>query len=448
MVRSILFLLALSLSLCAEENLKFPKPFLWGVASSEYQGSGSVTCKNANWTEWEKNPEHIRSGGASKKSNRHFNVIQRTINQLKELGCNTYRFSVDWSLVEPREGVVNEAVITHYGRIINHLIKAKIQPVITLYHFSHPKWFENKGGFENEDNIKYFVRFARRIFNRYSDRVKYWITINEPGVYAMHGYFKGTFPPGKATTIFEKGSLNLVAKVTSNLLYAHHAAYAALKNCKRGASCHVGITHQFFQCEVTDDALKEIAQFYELGYHKMIYDCLKTGKFELSHPVWGEAGVRELKPAQKMMDFIGIDYYTSPLITLESALKKQTTCRSENGEYMTDMGYRSYPEGLKKVLKECYQDLGLPILITGCGIPDREDTHRAQWIREHLQAVHQAIQEGVIIKGFCYWTLNDCWEWNEGFSPKFGLYEYNFNTHQPKLRSGAREYMRIIQQNR
>ena len=180
----------------AEEELKFPKDFKWGVATCEYQNSGSEKCPDSNWAHWEKQEGAIQTGEIAGESTCHYDNPLRTIKQIKALGCNTYRFSVEWSLIEPRQGEYAEEVIEHYSDVVDALLANGIEPMITLHHFSHPQWFEELGAFEKTENNRHLVLFAKKIFNRLSDRVKLWVTINEPGVYAAQGYYMGDFPPG------------------------------------------------------------------------------------------------------------------------------------------------------------------------------------------------------------------------------------------------------------
>lgn len=451
LMRYVLCLIAFSQCLFATDSeWVFPKNFLWGVATCEYQNSGSTLCPQSNWADWERQPGSIKTGETSGESTRHFFEFERTIQQIKALKCNTYRFSVEWSLVEPRKGELNYEVLERYSQFVDRLIEEGITPMITLHHFSHPMWFEELKAFEYEVNIKYFIRFAKCVFNRLSDRVKLWITINEPSVYAMGGYFLGQFPPGYKGSFFsiEHGEFELTARVLKNLMIAHAATYHVLKKQANGSSTQIGLVHQFLEFQqdpFLGQGLGRICRILNYGFHEVIYNCLKTGQFECFLLPWGGTSGRVLKPAKEMMDFIAVNYYSKPLVAWPSALIGQTTCYSN--EYMTDMPYRSYPQGLIEVLRTCQRELDIPIYITENGIPDRQDTHRAQWIREHLEMVNQAIKEGIDVRGFYYWTLNDNWEWNEGYSQKFGLYEYDFEMHTPTLRTGAKEYIRIIQES-
>jgi beta-glucosidase len=187
----------------------FPSDFLWGTATAAHQVEGN--CNNNNWSNWETSiPSHDYSFLHSKQpagsACEHWTRYPEDIKLMKELGVNAYRFSVEWSKIEPQPGEFNQNALTHYSTVIDSLISKGITPMITLHHFTNPIWFEELGAFEREENIQYFVRFSQKIFEEYSDRVIYWCTINEPAVYTVQGYFTGIFPP-------EKQNIRLAAKV-------------------------------------------------------------------------------------------------------------------------------------------------------------------------------------------------------------------------------------------
>jgi len=217
--------------------LFFPPGFVWGTATAAHQVEGRGPGREGrgregggkgeqkafcNWDPFEAKGGNVLLNHTASVACDHWNRYEEDIELMKELGVNAYRFSVDWSKIEPEEGRFEEGAFAHYHRLIDHLRRRNIVPWLTLHHFTHPLWFARLGEFERRDNIKYFVRFARRVFAEYSGKVKHWCTINEPSVLASAGWFLGNFPP-------RKQDLNLTEIVLSNLLEAHVEVFHAIK---------------------------------------------------------------------------------------------------------------------------------------------------------------------------------------------------------------------------
>lgn len=175
------------------ESVELPKGFLVGCGTAELQISGADNLPNCQWASWERAGKVPPSGTACNSLHKRSDDIAL----LKKMGMQAYRFSVDWSLIEPEEGTFNEEALTEYRQFTDDLIAAGIKPVVTLLHFVHPQWFEDKGSFEIDENINYFVRFSKKVFETLGNRVFLWCTINEPTVYPFQAYIRGVWPPGK-----------------------------------------------------------------------------------------------------------------------------------------------------------------------------------------------------------------------------------------------------------
>lgn len=430
-------------------QIHFPQNFVWGAAVSDFQNSGATNCPHGNWTAWEKREGAIKHGQQSGTSCNFWNTYAQDIPLVKQVGLNSLRFSVEWSELEPQEGVWNEQAFAHYGSMIDALIAQKITPMLTLHHFTHPQWFENKGAFENEENIAYFVRFCKKMFNRFQDKVTLWCTINEPGIYAFQGYIRGVFPPGNC-------DIQTAGTVLKNLLKAHCTVYQSLKKQPGGDKAQIGIVHQhllfepyhkdssleywptwYFSHIVTTAAL----EFFTTGSFKFLAIPLVDGAFggiPFPIPLWENITYNEPN-ASKMLDFIGLNYYSHVLM--------DWTCPWKPGykpdDIITDMPYALYPEGLYKAIDDVSK-IGVPIYITENGIADAQDNNRALWIQRYLYAVSQAIKDGYDVRGYYYWTLMDNFEWDEGFDMKFGLYQTDFATKERTLRKGSLALAHII----
>lgn len=448
MRRLILFLILSIFSLgFTEEKLYFPKDFLWGTATSEYQNSGEEGCPNSNWAAWEKCDSHgssrIAKGDRSKNACAHWENFKEDIALMQKLGVNAYRFSIDWSVIEPKEGSFCMEALLHYKEEIKALKKAGITPMVTLHHYSHPSWFEEMKGFENEENIVFFERFCNFIFSHFKDDVDLWCTFNEPNLYSFTGYAIGRHPPGKQ-------DWNLAATVLKNIFKAHIRIYKNLKSIKPEAK--IGIVHNVLKTKsYTNWNPVELiaAKYVSKIVHDTFMEFFKTGIFNCYLPLASNVYYED-KEAPNSLDFVGVNYYSSPLVkmnylallTFNFTEVMQSTCFQ--GEVMSDAPFRLYPEGMYEAIKEVAA-LKHPIFITENGIADAKDDRRPIFIQRYLENVSKAVKEGFDVRGYFYWTLMDNFEWADGFNiEKYGLYEVDFKTKKRTLRPGAKTYIDII----
>lgn len=437
------------------ENIYFPKDFLWGVATSEYQNSGAVNCPDSNWASWESTKfddgkPHIerneKSGVSSDFYNKYFQDIQ---NVKKDLGINSFRFSIEWSKIEPQEGIFDAEALNHYSEFCDYLLAHDIVPMITLHHFTHPQWFEDKGAFERKENIEYFVRFSKKVFELLSDRITLWCTINEPNIYAFQGYVRGVFPPGKTGM---GGKLlptvnHLAVTVLKNLMLAHVEVYNALKEMPYGKRAQIGIVHQYLKFEPYGVLNPfEYLPGSILGLNYFLNDVLinfyETGvfKFQSYTPC---IDLKYKADGKKCMDFIGLNYYSRALVAIRPG-HEVSSCYEH--EIMTDMPYAIYGEGLYQAIEKMAK-LKMPIYITETGISDAKDDRRGMFIKQYLYAASKAIAKGHDLRGFYYWSMTDNFEWDMGYNQHFGLYSVDLKTQERKLREGAKYYGEVIKKS-
>ena len=424
-----------------ENNLHFPEGFIWGTATAAHQVEGG--CTNNNWSEWEQSVDdegqpRIRNGDISGTACDHWNRYREDIQLMKELGVTSYRFSVEWSKIEPEAGQFDQSVIRHYSDVVDALLTSGIEPFITLYHFTHPIWFKKLGSFEKIENIDYFLRFCERVFSEYSDRVKKWCTINEIEVEASQGYFAGIWPPGKR----DPAQMGVVIK---NLLEAHVRVYHSLKNLAAGDRVEIGLVKNIFQFDpyrswhLMDHVLGLILNYI---LNTAILNFFKTGKFRIYIPFL--MNVSHTNPqAVSSNDFVGLNYYSHFTVKTRWNPKDFFELKIRASETPTDMDYSIYPEGFYRALLETAK-LGYPIYVTENGIADRNDDRRELFIRRYLYALSRAIESNVDVRGYYYWSLMDNFEWAAGYDMKFGLYEVNFDTQERALRQGSKIYRDII----
>lgn len=412
-------------------TLRFPKRFLWGAATAAHQVEGGT---HNQWSVWElenakskaaqaeyqfgdlehwkdikkdaKDPDNYVSAGLAD----HYNRYTEDFDLLERLHMNAFRFSVEWSRIEPEEGSWNAAAIDHYKQYIAELKRRGIEPVMTLFHFTLPVWFSEKGGFEKRANVKYFTRFAEKIVSEIGRDVRYIITINEPEVYVMESYYNGHWPPQKVS---RWASWN----VANNLLLAHNQAALAIRQL--GRRHKVSIAKNSVYVYAGDDAWLSrlsaaIAQWVQDDF-------------------W-------LKRVAKRSDFIGVNYYFSSRIY---------GYRMHNpNDPMTDLGWDASPANIEHALVRLHEKYNLPILITENGLADAKDELRKWWITQTLFALQRAMDEGVQLEGYLHWSLLDNFEWDKGRWPRFGLAEVDYTTGARTLRPSAVWFAKVIKQLR
>jgi len=417
------------------EAISFKPEFLFGAAICEFQNSGD-TLVNSNWNRWQNSFDahgkpHIKNGQKSGKSCDFWHNYKQDIKLIKEFGLKSLRFSIDWSMIEPKQGEFNQEALAHYHDLCDELIQAGITPMVTLHHFTHPIWFEDLGGFEFEKNIRYFIRFSEFIFKEFHEKVSLWCTINEPGIYTFMSYLLGAFPPGKVKPL-------VAYQVLKNLLQAHVETYQALKKLPGGDKAQIGFAHQhlvfepYHKINILDYL---VPKFFNPLITEKIFEFFKTGKFEYSLSDIVTISY-EAPENQKLLDFIGLNYYSRVLINWFTP-----SCRPH--EIMTDMPYPIFAEGFYHAIAKM-AELQVPIYITENGIADKDDNRRELWLKRYLFALYQAIQDNYDVRGYYYWSLIDNFEWDMGFEPKFGLYQVNFETQERALRSSSRYFSQLL----
>jgi beta-glucosidase len=423
----------------------FPPGFVWGTATAAHQVEGG--CDRNNWSRWEQGVDgngapRIRGGQRAGAACEHWRRFRDDVALMQALGVAAYRFSIEWSKLEPAPGRVDPAAVAHYHEVLDALAAAGIRPMVTLHHFTHPLWFADLGGFERGANIDHFVAFCERMFREYGARVDLWCTINEPAVYTTMGYMLGTFPPGARDPA-------LAARVLRNLLVAHVRVYRALKALPGGDRVAIGLVKNVVQF---DPARRwhpldwAICRLLDGAYNRSVLACLERGVFRMFLP--GRVWVREAVPeAAGATDFVGLNYYSHAHMRARPSLRHPFVRVIRPGDVATDMPYAMYPEGFYRALKAVAR-LGKPIYVTENGIADARDDRRATFIRRYLYALARAIRDGADVRGYYYWSLMDNFEWTEGFRMCFGLYAVDFATQARRLRAGAQAFRDVVRSHR
>ncbi len=396
--------------------------FLWGTATSSHQVEGSNFYND--WWEWEKERK-IKTSDSSHPSCDHYHFFKDDFKLLKELSNNAYRFSIEWSRIEKEEGIFDEKEIEHYMDMLKELKNFRIEPLLTLHHFTIPIWLYKKGGFLNENFVNFFERFVKKVVPYFKDYVKYWVTINEPTVIGLLGYLFGWWPPGEK-------SLKKCFVAIKNLLLAHMKANKIIKENRKDSL--VSIAHNMMLIKPASNFFldKMISNKLSYIYNYLVLDALTTGV--MKKPLGKNEFYEDLKDS---IDYIGVNYYTRTFLSFHPF--KLINQKIKKGTTLTDFGYEYYPEGIYEILISL-KKYKKPIIITENGIADREDKLRGDFLRKSIESIKKAKEEGVKILGYFYWSLMDNFEWIEGYSMRFGLYEVNFKTLERKLRKSSLIY--------
>ncbi len=410
------------------DGTAFPSNFMWGVATAAHQIEGG---NQNNWTVFEPSSKSGQSSGVACD---HWNRVDEDIENIARLNVSHYRFSIEWSRIEPALGEWDEDAIQWYSDLVDKLLERNIQPMATLHHFTHPIWWEEKGGFQNEENIDDWIRFCEKMFSILSDRVEWWCTINEPTVFTTMGYVLGEFPPGKR-------SFKMTRIVSTNMMRAHARCYRKLKSMKHGESNQIGLVKNI---NIFDPYRRwnPVHWFQAKILDEMFNTCwirgLKTGRFRPPSSLFSISipGLRESS------DFIGLNYYTHLLATPFMPTKVEIDPMIRPWEIRTDFRYPMYAEGLRRSI-DMVSSLGIPIIITENGVADDDDDMRPEHVRRHLLTTAEAISDGVDVRGFYHWSLMDNFEWAEGYEQRFGLYNVDFSTQKRTLRESGRLYSQI-----
>ena len=416
--------------------------FLWGAATAAHQVEGN---QHNNWSVWEASvadelaqnapkrlenvvanweaikaeacdPSNYISGIASD----HYNRFIEDFGIMDQLGLNAYRFSIEWSRIEPEPGVYDQKELKHYQDMVTQLGRRGIEPLVTLHHFTDPVWLEERGGWHGKEAVERFAAFAKVTAKNLGD-VRFYCTINEPGSYLLMRYLGGgAWPkwPGL--------SFNPIHgyKYLKNVIRAHQAAAAGIKEVNSDAQ--VGLAHGMLD--------------YQLGRRDPLSWITKK---QLEY-IPDSYLLNRLKGT---IDFIGVNYYMRMMIKSGFSHPANWAVRSEKSDAkLSDMGWGLYPEGIYNVTQKL-KKYGLPLYITENGIADASDKLRLEYIETHLNQLQRSKADGADIRGYFYWSLLDNYEWSEGFWPKFGLVKIDRKDQKRTVRPSARQFSNLIKKH-
>lgn len=407
--------------------------FLIGTATCTYQDSGSHHCPDSQWARWEQScitDLANRSGRASNLYGLYKTPTGRAevIDRLQKLGVNAYRFNIEWSQVEPKQGTFNEEALEPYLALCRDLKAAGIEPVVTLHHFSEPVWFHDKGSFEKEENIPHFARFAEFVFDRLSREklTSHICTINEPAIEAFSRYVRGAFSPGYKMRFSRAGHF------IKGALKAHNVVYRRLKAINENVK--VGIVHQRLKFEASNTLTYPVVRTLNQLVNDCVIDCFKNDRFELKIPF----SCHIVEPLKIETDFVGVQCYVRPVIGF--------TGSTSYHEPMTNMPFREDPEAIYEAIVEVFEAAKVPIMVTENGISTDDEEQRARYMARALYATERAGEEigEENLLGYLQWCFTNNFEWDMGMHPQsFGAYNVENGLISRKPREGMAPFIRV-----
>ena len=416
-------------------TFNFPAGFLWGTATAAHQVEGNNI--NTDWWLWEQEAGRIQDGDRSGKACDWWGGRWREdFDRAQDGWQNTHRFSVEWSRIQPEPDRWDEAALDRYREMLLGLRERNMTAMVTLHHFTNPVWLTEIGGWENEAVVDLFADYVGRTVEALKSHCQLWLTINEPNVYVNGGYLGDGFPPGKND---QKTAL----KVLLNMVKAHAAAYQVIHDLQPDAQ--VGVAHNWrgFKPAHNGPLTRFLSKMHHKAFNNAFAMTLKTGKFDA---LILKADIPQAKDTQ---DFLGLNYYTRDLIKFD--LNKNGSLFSDRhfpkDALLSETGFLANdPHGFQEAIKWA-DKFGLPIYITENGCDDSHDDFRRRYLLEHIQAMWHMLTNNIPIKGYFYWTLVDNFEWERGWSQRFGLWGMDPQTQIRTKRKSADLYAEICRTN-
>jgi beta-glucosidase len=438
----------------------FPDDFLWGAATAAYQIEGSPLADGAGPSIWQRFSHDPRlmaaKGDTGDVACDHYNRMESDVALMKRLGLQAYRFSTSWSRVLPEGvGAVNERGLDFYDRLVDRLLEAGIEPLLTLFHWDLPAALDDRGGWLNRDSADWFADYAEVMYRRLDGRVKKWVTLNEPWVVTDGGYLHGALAPGHRN-MFE-------APIAShNLMRAHGRAVQAY----RATGAHeIGLVVNIEpKYAASDSPADQAAQARAEAYMNRQYlDPALKGSYptelaEIFGEAWPQWSAQDMADICQPVDFIGINYYTRNVVRDDPAQWPLRASMVPQVATHTTTDWEVYPPAMTDMLcwfRDRYGDV--PVYITENGAafydpptagPDGiDDPLRVDYFRTHIAAIGEAVRRGVDVRGYMAWSLFDNLEWSLGYSKRFGIVHVDYATQVRTPKRSAHFYGEVIASN-
>ncbi len=459
-------------------GLTFPDGFSWGAATAAFQIEGATAEDGRTDSIWDvfcREPGRVLGGDTGDVACDHYHRVPEDIALLAELGLDTYRFSTAWPRIRPDGGPVNQKGLDFYSRLVDELLGKGIKPWLTLYHWDLPQALEDQGGWTNRDTAYRFADYAQTVHDALGDRVPTWTTLNEPWCSSLLAYGAGAHAPGRTDPRAAVAALH-------HLLLGHGLAVQVLRDGGVGTggvgdsigSGSVGITLNLSPVDPADpssEADREVARRVDGLQNRVFLDPVLRGRYP--EDVWADLtpyGLPDLVQDGDLdtiggpIDVLGVNYYYTLTMRADTEPHLPTTwIGAENavdtpeGLPTTEMGWEIEPSGLHAMLVRLHKEYaGTPVVITenGAAFDDQvasdgavHDEDRRAFLEGHLRACHQAIADGVDLRGYLAWSLMDNFEWAFGYSKRFGIVRVDYDTQRRTVKDSARWYAQVVRDN-
>lgn len=414
----------------------FPTGFLWGTSTSAYQVEGNNL--NTNWYQWEALPEKIlENQRAGKACDWWAGRWKEDMDRAKTTHQNAHRLSIEWSRIQPEMNRWDESSLDHYREILQGFRDRNVNPIITLHHFTEPIWLSEMGGWGNDEIVQLFDRYVAKVVEGLKEYCNYWIPINEPNVLTYQAYIEGSFPPGKK-------SLKSAFHALSNMVKAHICAYTTIHRIQPLSRVGTAINYRAFWPE---NKFNPLDQFMTRTLHQQYNDAyiiaLQKGKLDFAFKK------EKITKTGSTFDFLGLNYYSGDEVKFHPLKPKDFFTQrsypklseiSENG-FMANT-----PSGLDNAIRWA-EKFKCPIIITENGIEDSQDQLRPQYMIEHIHRIWRFANLSVPIKGYFHWTLVDNFEWERGWSQRFGLWRLDIKDQTRIKTKSVDLYSQICKSN-
>jgi beta-glucosidase len=433
---------------------------VWGAATASYQIEGAWNEDGKGESIWDRfshTPGRIEDGSTGDVACDHYHRWREDVALMQDLGLRAYRFSISWPRLLPEgRGRINPAGLDFYDQLVDALLKARIEPFVTLYHWDLPQALQDRGGWPARPTAEAFVEYADLTARRLGDRVKHWMTLNEPWVSALVGYRDGRHAPGHT-------DLDQALAAAHHLLLAHAWAVPVLR--QHSPQAQVGIVLNLSsQTPASPSAADRAAAWQADGtLNRWFLDPLAARGYPADSVAHYRRPLDFIRPGDMQaiatpLDFIGINNYTRNVVRSDEAPEAENAPRTVwPGPEYTDMGWEVYPEGLFELLGRLHFNYRFPALYVtenGAAYPDRvgpggqvDDPQRVAYLKAHLAAAAQAVMAGVPLRGYFIWSLLDNFEWAHGYTKRFGLIYVDYATQRRIYKTSAHWYRRVIAAN-
>jgi beta-glucosidase len=451
-------------------DLRFPADFWWGAATAAYQIEGAVTEGGRTpsiWDTFAATPGKVAGGDSGARATEHYHRYRDDVRLMAELGLSAYRFSISWPRVMPHGGHrANVAGLDFYDRLVDELLAAEIRPTATLYHWDLPQEIEDRGGWANRAVADRFADYTAAVAGRLGDRVQLWNTLNEPWCSAFLGYGSGAHAPGRT-------DYRAAMSAAHHLLLAHGRAAEVLRATCPAGQITLALNASVVRPATDDPADVDAARRIDGLLNRLFLDPLLRGSYPADVQAdtawltdWSYVQDGDLAVISEPIDALGINYYQPDRVGAAPVDQPGPMDPYPTGGRVafhptpgpvTDMGWTVDPTGLHELLVRITRDYGpIPIYITenGAAFPDVvtdqgrvHDAARTDFLRRHLIAAHEALADGVDLRGYFAWSLLDNFEWAFGYAKRFGLIHVDYETQIRTLKDSGRWYQRVIAAN-